>query len=149
MTDTLYTLYWKMVMLYYNVLMDLSKNNVIVGELFYHIVKTPHAIKFSGLSPINVIEILITSKNPSQLEGSFNQIDWKILKEGLNHNMKSCPPNFDFLFNTPHLFTYDYPKIMECMKPIAEELMANRFHPKNAELWAGWGFDEYSELCKN
>jgi hypothetical protein len=31
------------------------------------------------------------------------------------------------------------------MKPVAEELIANRFHPRNFDKWIGWGFDEFRE----
>jgi hypothetical protein len=31
------------------------------------------------------------------------------------------------------------------MKPVAEQLIANRFHPRNFDKWLGWGFDEFQE----
>jgi hypothetical protein len=29
------------------------------------------------------------------------------------------------------------------MKPLAEELIANRFHPRNFEKFVSWGFEEF------
>ena len=45
----------------------------------------------------------------------------------------------------PSIFEYDYEAMRLRMKPVAEELMANRFHPRNFEKWIGWGFEEFDE----
>jgi len=29
------------------------------------------------------------------------------------------------------------------MKPIAEELIANRFHPRNFDKFVSWGFEDF------
>ena len=41
------------------------------------------------------------------------------------------------------MFEVDYNYLRERMKnTFAEELIANRFHPKNMDKWVSWGFDE-------
>ena len=52
-----------------------------------------------------------------------------------------------------NIFAYDYEAMKNSMYRkggFVEELMANRFHPKNMEKWNDWGFptiydDEYGE----
>jgi hypothetical protein len=51
--------------------------------------------------------------------------------------------DFTFLACNPLIFEYDYDAMRLRMKPVAEELIANRFHPRNFEKWIGWGFDEH------
>jgi hypothetical protein len=51
----------------------------------------------------------------------------------------------EFLSENPSIFEYDYEAMRLRMRPIAEELIANRFHPRNFEKWIGWGFDEFNE----
>jgi hypothetical protein len=42
------------------------------------------------------------------------------------------------LSTNPAIFTYDYKSMT---RPFTEELMAERFHPKNIERFDAWGFD--------
>lgn len=53
-----------------------------------------------------------TSKNP-------DKIDW------------------DQLSMNPGIFVYDYTKMS---RPFTEELMQNRFHPKNMDKFEQWGY---------
>jgi hypothetical protein len=49
----------------------------------------------------------------------------------------------EWLFTNPNIFTYDYEAMKNAMYKeggFVEELMQNRFHPKNMEKWDGWGF---------
>jgi hypothetical protein len=40
----------------------------------------------------------------------------------------------------PSIFTYDYVELKQRMKEtVAEDLMKNRFHPRNMDKWVGWG----------
>ena len=44
----------------------------------------------------------------------------------------------------PNIFVYDYEAMKNSMYRkggFVEELMANRFHPKNMDKWDGWGID--------
>ncbi len=48
------------------------------------------------------------------------------------------------LCTNPNIFAYDYEAIKNAMYKecgFVEELMANRFHPKNMGMWNGWGFE--------
>jgi hypothetical protein len=62
------------------------------------------------------------------------------------HLLKQYPDVIDTslceLAINPSIFEYDYEAIRLRMMPLAEELMANRFHPRNFEKWLGWGFDD-------
>lgn len=45
-------------------------------------------------------------------------------------------------FISPHL-KINYKLLRERIQPLAEELMANRFHPKNFDKFCQWGFDDF------
>jgi hypothetical protein len=53
--------------------------------------------------------------------------------------------NWEIISGNPAIFEYDYEAMRDRMKIIAEDLIANRFHPKNFDKWVGWGFDECQE----
>jgi hypothetical protein len=69
----------------------------------------------------------VLSANPnaiSLLERNPEKIDWT----GLSGNPNAIS------------FTYDYVELKRRMKEtIAEDLMKNRFHPRNMDKWVGWG----------
>ena len=56
---------------------------------------------------------------------------------------------WEWLFENPAIFTYDYAKMKQHMfeSGIAEGIIANRMHPKNADKWDDWGigFDRDDE----
>jgi hypothetical protein len=52
--------------------------------------------------------------------------------------------NWEFLSSNPSIFEYDYEVMRLRMRPLAEELMANRFHPRNFDKFVSWGFDEFN-----
>jgi hypothetical protein len=92
------------------------------------------------------------SGNPNAihlLEQNLNKIHWGLLSENPNaiHLLQQNPDkNCRYsLSHNPSIFEYDYEAMKERMRPMAEELMANRFHPKNFDKWVGWGFDECQE----
>jgi hypothetical protein len=67
------------------------------------------------------------SGNPNAihiLEKNLDKVNWGVL---------SCNPN---------IFTYDYQAMKDRMfnGGIAEDLMKNRFHPRNMYKFKGWGF---------
>jgi hypothetical protein len=91
------------------------------------------------------------SLNPSaipMLEGNLDKINWNWLSRNRNaiHLLKQNPEriNWDSLSRNPSIFEYDYESMRGRMRPLAEELMANRFHPKNFEKFYTWGFDEFN-----
>jgi hypothetical protein len=44
------------------------------------------------------------------------------------------------LSRNPSIFTYDYDQMKENKNLLHEELMRNRFHPKNIEKFEDWGY---------
>ena len=56
--------------------------------------------------------------------------------------------NWTRLSINPSIFTYDYKELKRRMKEtIAEDLMKNRFHPKNMDKWFGWGQEDEMEFA--
>ena len=64
-----------------------------------------------------------------------------ILSDNYQNKIKN---RFCYLPMNPSIFEYDYEAMRLRMKPVAEELMANRFHPRNFEKFVSWGFDEFN-----
>ncbi len=63
------------------------------------------------------------SRNPEAmdlLEKNQDKIHWGILS------------------SNPGIFVYDYSKMS---RPFTEELMQNRFHPKNLDKFEAWGYE--------
>ena len=97
------------------------------------------------LQPINIfnyqhinINWSILSVNPNPIviiDYQPTNIDWSILS--VNPDIF----NFSPYYNTTHK-TYDYNAMRQRCLIYAEELIANRFHPKNCEKWIHWGFDD-------
>jgi hypothetical protein len=124
-------------------------------KISWHILSAnPNAIHLLEANP-DKINWHILLQNPNAIHLLENNLD-KIKNNNISIaiNDMGYPLKLSFkgcleqLCGNPSIFTYDYPKLMERMRPIAEEIMANRFHPTNAELWTGWGFDEYKEVCE-
>jgi hypothetical protein len=68
---------------------------------------------------------LLLSENPAAiklLEANQDKIYW---------------PSFS---KNPEIFEYDYKRMKERTSVFFEELMANRFHPKNINKFEDWGF---------
>ena len=66
------------------------------------------------------------SENPAAIH-LLEQNPDKIFWQGLSGN--------------PAIFTYDYAAMRSTMAGLHEELMQNRFHPRNLPRCAGWGFE--------
>jgi hypothetical protein len=45
-----------------------------------------------------------------------------------------------FIAVNPNIFEYDYEGMKKRTGLFAEELIQNRFHPKNIDKFEGWGF---------
>ena len=41
------------------------------------------------------------------------------------------------------IFEYDYEEMKKRMNIVAEELIANRFHPRNFDKFVSWGFEDF------
>jgi hypothetical protein len=96
------------------------------------------------------------SRNPegiSLLEQNQDKIHWRFFSANprgialLEKNQdKIC---WELISTNPAIFTYDYDAMKKHMyeSEIAEQLMQNRFHPRNLSKMEGWGFDSIlSEL---
>jgi hypothetical protein len=76
------------------------------------------------------------------IEKNLDKINWTLLSENpsaihiLEANQdKIYWPNF---CKNPAIFEYDYKSMKQ---PFTEELMQNRFHPKNLERFEAWGYE--------
>ncbi len=57
--------------------------------------------------------------------------------------------NWDQLFKNPHIFKYDYKQMKISCMLFKEDLIKNRFHPRNIPKFKDWridGFDSDSDL---
>ena len=63
------------------------------------------------------------------------------MEQNLEKNLDKI--NWNRLSQNPSIFEYDYEAMRLRIKPLAEELIANRFHPKNFNKFVSWGFEEF------
>ena len=120
---------------------------------WYVLSENPNAIHIleENLDKVNWSQL---SQNPNAvplLEKHLDKVNWYFLA-GNNPSPNAIPlleknfdkVNWDRLSNNPNIFTYDYEAMKNTMYKeggFVEELMANRFHPKNMEKWNDWGFE--------
>ena len=81
-----------------------------------------------------------------------DKIDWCYLCKNPNaiHLLEQNPDkiNWAVLSRNPSIFIYDYKELKKRMKEtIAEDLMKNRFHPKNMDKWVGWGQEDEMDFA--
>ena len=73
----------------------------------------------------------------------INKLDWKYLSENPNaiHLLEQNPNKINWfqLSKNPSIFTYDYDKMRENMLIVKEDLMKERFHPRNLRKFSSWG----------
>ena len=93
------------------------------------------------------------STNPAAihlLEANQDKINWVWFSKNpaAIHILEANPDRIDWywLSTNPAIFTYDYVKMKKLMfeSGIAEGIIANRMHPRNADKWDEWGlgFDD-------
>ncbi len=110
-------------------------------------VKTCEIYKLRDWIDVDKLNLNCLSANQNAihlLEQNPDKIDWKTLSANpnaihlLEQNLnKIC---WSILSRNPSIFTYNYPELKRRIKEtIAEDLMKNRFHPKNMDKWVGWG----------
>jgi hypothetical protein len=80
------------------------------------------------------------------LEQNIDNIDWSYLSVNPNaiHLLEKNIDKIEWywLSTNPNIFEIDYDFLRDRLKnTFGEELMMNRFHPKNFEKWSNWGFD--------
>ncbi len=126
-----------------------STTIIILINHTFSIMTTLQPINIIDYQPININwSILSVNPNPIIDYQPIN-IDWSIISINpntieINWSILSVNPNiFDFgpYYDTTHE-TYDYDAMRQRCLIYAEELIANRFHPKNCEKWIHWGFDD-------
>jgi hypothetical protein len=95
------------------------------------------------------------SRNPSAitlLENNQDKIDWVLLSSNpsaraialLEKNQDKI--NWDRLSENPSIFEYDYKGMKDAMyNGIKEDLVKNRFHPKNIPKFRDWGMDGFED----
>ena len=99
-------------------------------------------IRLTQNSSLDAIQLL--KENPLQ-------IHWTHLS--LNPNaeaiqmLRENPLQIDWtqLSSNPSIFTYDYEKMRENMLLFKEDLMKERFHPRNLRKFSSWGFGGIDE----
>ena len=81
------------------------------------------------------------------LEQNLDKVDWEELSGNpnaihlLEQNLDKI--NWWMLSLNPAIFEYDYKAMKDRMNIIAEELIANRFHPRNFDKFVSWGFEDF------
>ena len=91
--------------------------------------KNPNAIRLLEQFPENI--------NYSSLSSNPNPSAMYLLKRNIDEADEYQ------LSENPSIFEYDYEAMRNRMKPIAEEIMANRFHPRNFDKFVSWGFEDF------
>ena len=90
------------------------------------------------------------SRNPNAihlLEQNIDKINWTWLSYNPNA-IQLLELNMDKIdwYNlsaNQYIFEYDYESMKKRMAIIAEELIANRFHPRNFDKFVSWGFEDF------
>ena len=111
--------------------------------------ENPNAINILEKN-LDKVSWLALSENPNAIHILEKNLD-KVNRYMLSRNSNAIPileKNLDQvcwgeLYGNPNIFRYDYEAIKNTMYKeggFAEELMQNRFHPKNIDKWDGWGF---------
>ena len=106
--------------------MDILKGNLDRVD-WYWLSANPNAMDIIKEN-LDRVDWMRLSSNPNAveiLEGNLDRVDW------------------DELSMNPSIFIYDYRAMKNSLYKeggFVEELMQNRFHPKNMEFWDGWGF---------
>jgi hypothetical protein len=86
------------------------------------------------------------------LEKNQDKIHWSLLSENpsetalilLEKNQDKI--DWDMLSAKPSIFEYDYKGMKDAMyKGIKEDLVKNRFHPKNIPKFRDWGMDGFED----
>ena len=107
-------------------------------------------MKLRDWIPLDKLDWDELSMNPNaiqMLENNMDKVDWCNLTGNPNaiHILEKNLDKTDWywLSSNPNIFTYDYEAMKNAMYKecgFVEELMANRFHPKNMKKWNDWGF---------
>jgi len=107
----------------------------------------PSAIRLleQNLDKINWMALACNPAAIHILEANPKKIYWNNLSgnPAAMHLLQANPKKINwFKFSkNPAIFEYDYKKMKETTGVFVEELMANRFHPKNMDKFEYWNHD--------
>ena len=111
----------------------------------------PNAIPLLEQHP-EKIDWFSLSRNPNAihlLEQHPEKIDWSWLLGNPNaiSLLEKRPEKIDWLAlsGNPNIFTYDYEAMRDRCLIFKEDLMKNRFHPRNLGKFRDWGIDGFED----
>ena len=111
----------------------------------------PNAIDLLKANPDKIIWWYL-SLNPNAidlLKANQDKIDWHCLSQNRNAiNLLKANQDkiiWPCLSGNPNIFTYDYEKMRENCLLFKEDLMKERFHPRNLYKFSSWGFEGIEE----
>ena len=94
---------------------------------------------------LNQLEITI-----NLLEKNPDKIVWDYLSANPNgiSLLEQHPEKINWydLSKNPNIFTYDYEAMREKCLVFKEDLIKNRFHPRNLNKFKDWGIEEFEDL---
>jgi len=96
---------------------------------------------------LDMIDWTYLSTNPAAIhliEANLDQIDWFYLSSNpaAIHLLEANPDRVECLiYENPAIFVYDYEGMKKKTGIFVEELMANRFHPKNMDKFEHWNHE--------
>jgi hypothetical protein len=98
----------------------------------------PSAIHILEENP-DKIDWFYLSENPAAIHLLQHADDYQLCKNpNAMHLLNKDAIDWFYLSFNPGIFEYDYSKMS---RPFTEELMQNRFHPRNIEKFEGWNHD--------
>ena len=118
--------------------------------------QNPSAIHLleQNLDKVNKVGWYGLSTNPNTihiLEKNLDKVDKAYLSQNPNA-IHILEKNLDKVYwrwfsSNPNIFTYDYNAMKDRMfrGGIKEDLMKDRFHPRNLDKFKGWGFEAYDD----
>ena len=113
--------------------------------------KNPNAIPLLEKNQDKIVWWYL-SANPNAiplLEQNPDKIDWRWLTGNPNAIplLEQNPDKIAWwmLSANPSLFTYDYDKIRAHCLIFKEDIIKNRFHPKNIHKFRDWGIDGFED----
>ena len=92
------------------------------------------------------------SSNPNAinlLEQNMDKIHWDALSGNPNgiSLLEQHPEKINWydLSKNPNIFTYDYEAMRKKCLVFKEDLIKNRFHPRNLNKFKDWGIEEFED----
>ena len=110
----------------------------------------------NNIDKINALCWVGLSSNPSDgamtlLENNIDKIDWSGLSMNSSERaMTLLAQNIDkinlfWLFYNPNIFEYNYDSMQNRCNIYKEDLIKNRFHPRNIFKFNAWGVEGFED----